>query len=46
VASAATYGVGRAAVAYMQNMEKGNQLSGDELRKIFDAEAFAWKDRK
>lgn len=42
IAGAATYGVGKAAVAWM-----GKQgMSGEELRKVFDAEAGAWKARQ
>lgn len=41
IAGATTYGVGKAAVAFIQ---RDGNISGDELRDIFDAEAFAWKD--
>jgi uncharacterized protein (DUF697 family)/GTP-binding protein EngB required for normal cell division len=46
VASASTYGVGRAAIVYMENTAKGKQVSGAELRNVFDTEAMAWKDRE
>lgn len=42
IAGAATYGVGKAAVAYMGR----NSITGSELRQVFDTEAGAWKDRK
>ncbi len=40
VAGAATFGVGRAAIAYMQN---GAEISAGELRDVFDQAAGAWK---
>ena len=43
IAGAATYGVGKAAVSYMG---KNKQMSGSELRAVFDAEATRWKERK
>lgn len=42
VAGAATYGVGKAAVAFVQ---RSGEVSGEELRQIFDEQAFAWKNR-
>lgn len=43
IAGAATYGVGKAAVAYMG---KNQDITGDELRRVFDAEASGWKERR
>lgn len=43
IAGAATYGVGKAAVSYMG---KNKQMSGAELRAVFDAEATRWKERQ
>jgi GTP-binding protein Era len=40
IAGATTYGVGRAAIAYM---ERGAELTSDELRSVFDEAAFAWR---
>ena len=40
VAAASTYGVGKAAVAFLQS---GAQLSGDQLRTVFDAAATAYR---
>jgi len=40
VAGATTYGVGKAAVRFIQ---RDGDMTGDELRMIFDKEAFAWK---
>ena len=40
ISGAATYGVGKAAVAFVQS---GNQLDGAQLRSIFDAAAHGWK---
>lgn len=42
ISGATTYGVGKAALAFIQ---RDGEVSGEELRDIFDAEAFAWKDR-
>ncbi|MCB9679115.1 MAG: DUF697 domain-containing protein [Alphaproteobacteria bacterium] len=42
VAGATTYGVGKAAVRFIQ---RGGDMTGDELREIFDREAFAWKNQ-
>ncbi|MBT3222946.1 MAG: DUF697 domain-containing protein, partial [Proteobacteria bacterium] len=42
IAGAATYGVGKAAVSVMQR----GPMSGDQIREIFDAEAFAWKQKE
>jgi uncharacterized protein (DUF697 family)/GTP-binding protein EngB required for normal cell division len=42
IAGATTYGVGKATVAYLS---KNRQLTGDELREVFDREAYSWKDR-
>ena len=44
IASASTYGVGHAAVSYMQRMKEGRALSASEVRDVFDKFAFAWKD--
>jgi len=41
VAGATTYGVGKAAVRFIQ---RDGDMTGDELRSIFDEEAFAWKN--
>ncbi|TVQ88808.1 MAG: DUF697 domain-containing protein [Deltaproteobacteria bacterium] len=41
VAGATTHGVGRAAVTYM---ERGAELTVDELRSAFDEGAFEWRD--
>jgi uncharacterized protein (DUF697 family)/GTP-binding protein EngB required for normal cell division len=43
VAGATTYGVGHAAVAFMQ---RGGKMNGVELREVFDAQAFNYKDAK
>ncbi len=43
VAGATTYGVGRAAVKFIQS---DGRMSGDELRAIFDQEAFEWQKQK
>ena len=40
VASAATYGVGRASVVFLQR----GRMSGVEIRQIFDVEALSFKD--
>ena len=42
IAAATTYGVGQAAVAWMQ---QDGKLSGVQLREIFDAEAHAYRTR-
>lgn len=42
VAGGTTYGVGKAAVAFMQR----DAMSGEELRAVFDQEAEAWRDRR
>lgn len=45
LASAATWGLGKAAVAFLARRAAGAaDLSGDELRAVFDAEAFQYKD--
>ncbi len=41
IGAATTFGVGRAAVAWMQN---DGQLTPDELRDVFEAEATAYRD--
>jgi uncharacterized protein (DUF697 family)/GTP-binding protein EngB required for normal cell division len=41
VASATTYGVGKAAVAWLT---RNHELTGDELREVFDQEAQAYRD--
>lgn len=43
VAGATTYGVGRAAVAYFQ---AGRPLSGEQLRAVFDAAAWEYKNAR
>jgi len=43
IAGASTYGVGRAAVKWIQS---GHTLSADALRDVFDTAAFGWKDKK
>jgi uncharacterized protein (DUF697 family)/GTP-binding protein EngB required for normal cell division len=40
IAGATTYGVGRAAITYM---ERGAEVSAEELRAAFDAGAFQWR---
>lgn len=42
IAGATTYGVGKAAVLFMQ---RGGKLSGAELRQVFDEQAFAWRQQ-
>lgn len=42
IAGAATYGVGKAAVAWMGKQS----MSGEELRAVFDAEATEWKEKR
>lgn len=42
IAGAATYGVGKAAVAWMGKQS----MSGEELRAVFDAEATGWKEKR
>ncbi len=42
IASATTYGVGKATVAFLS---RGDQMSPQELRDVFDAEAFDWRQR-
>ncbi len=42
LASASTYGVGRAAIQYMENIEQGVELTGAELREVFDRFAQSW----
>jgi GTP-binding protein Era len=39
IAGATTYGVGKAAIAFMQ---RGGEMTGAELRDVFDAEAFEY----
>jgi uncharacterized protein (DUF697 family) len=41
IAGATTYGVGRATITYM---EKGAEVSADELREAFDSAAFQWRN--
>ena len=41
VAGATTYGVGKAAIAFLQ---RDGKITGAELRDVFDAEAFAWRE--
>lgn len=43
VASATTYGVGRATVAFLQ---RDGKMTGPELREVFDAEAFEFRARE
>lgn len=43
IAGATTYGVGKAALRFIQ---RGGEMSGEELRTIFNEEAFAWKTRQ
>lgn len=43
ISGAATYGVGKAAVAFMQ---RGGKMTGAELRDVFDAEAFEWQQEQ
>lgn len=45
VAGAATYGVGRAAISYMENLQKGASTTAEELREVFDTSALAWRDQ-
>jgi len=42
LAGASTYGVGKAALTFVQ---RSQSVSAEELREVFDAEAFAWKER-
>lgn len=42
IAGATTYGVGKAAIAFLQNDGK---LTGAQIRDIFDAEAFGYHER-
>jgi GTPase len=42
VAGAATYGVGKVAVSFMQS----GSMGGDQIRTLFNNEAFSWKERK
>ena len=41
IAAATTFGVGKAAVAFIQN---GGKLTGDQLRLVFNKEAIAYRD--
>jgi uncharacterized protein (DUF697 family) len=41
VASATTYGVGKATVAWLT---RNHELTGDDLRQVFDHEAQAYRD--
>jgi GTP-binding protein Era len=41
IAGATTYGVGHAAVAFVQ---RDGKISAEEIREVFDARAFAYKD--
>jgi uncharacterized protein (DUF697 family)/GTP-binding protein EngB required for normal cell division len=43
VAGATTHGVGRAAMAYM---ERGAEVTADELRAAFDEGAFEWRNQQ
>jgi GTP-binding protein Era len=45
VASAATWGVGKATVVWLEQHAQGRQMSGEALREVFDKEAFSYKDR-
>ena len=40
IAGATTYGVGKATVSFLQ---RGGEMTGAELRDVFNTEAFAWK---
>lgn len=44
IATASTYGVGRAAVVYMQRRKEGKALTAAEVQDVFERFAFAWKD--
>jgi len=44
VAAASTYGVGKATVAFLRQRAQGRAMNGEELRAVFDAEAFRYKD--
>lgn len=46
LAGAATWGAGRAADVFLRRRAEGRVMNGDELRQIFDAEAFKWKDER
>ncbi len=46
LAAASTYGVGKATVAFLRQRAQGKTISPDELREVFDAEAFQYKDRE
>ena len=43
LAGASTYGVGRAAVSFIQANQK---MTGDQLRTVFDREAHAWRSHQ
>jgi GTP-binding protein Era len=43
MASATTYGIGKAAVAFLQ---RDTKMSGEEIRAVFDATAFEWKEKQ
>ncbi|MEQ1569600.1 MAG: DUF697 domain-containing protein [Myxococcota bacterium] len=43
IASATTYGVGKATVVYLQ---RDGKVSGNELRDVFDAEAYEYRKRE
>lgn len=44
IASASTYGVGRAALAYMQRTARGAAMSAAELGEIYEISAAAWRE--
>lgn len=44
LAAASTYGVGKATVAFLRRRAEGAAITPDELREVFDAEAFRYKD--
>lgn len=46
ISGATTYGVGKAAITYMEKMQQGMNTSPEELREVFDTSALAWRNNK
>lgn len=46
VAGASTFGVGRAAIAWMEQAAAGRTPQTSDLREVFDRAATAWRDRQ
>ncbi len=44
IAGASTYGVGRAAIAWMEQAKAGRTPNAGELREVFDRGAMYWRD--